>query len=399
MSDFHQHGPITTIHRLGNPDPRLLERELAALPTKSRPVLILPCHARELGSPALRRIAAELRKTQFLKRLIVGLDGANAATAQKAVRFFKGLAKNTTLLWNDGPAVGALLDEMERLGLEPGPAGKGRNLRICLGWFFACTDAPCAAIHDCDIANYDRGMLVRLAYPVTAAGMGFEVSKAFSARFSTRLDGRAMRLLATPLIRAMSDMDGLSGNIAPLGFLRYPLSGEVCLSRRVAALLEVPSDWGVEAAMMGGAFRVCDPSKICQVDIAESHDHRHQALSENDPSSGLNKMGFDVALCLLRLASAGKSKNGALSFDRLVSRYRSAANPLLDSYAADARMNLLEYDRELEMKTVDLFADCIRRALQKHLANPLAPVGAPSWGKILKCHPHLGDLLRRAAAV
>jgi glucosyl-3-phosphoglycerate synthase len=399
MSDFHQHGPITTIHRLGNPDPRLLERELAALPAKSRPVLILPCHARELGSPALRRIASELQKTRFLKRIIVGLDGADAPTAQKAVRFFKGIGKNTTVLWNDGPAVGALLGEMERLGLEPGPAGKGRNLRICLGWFLACTEAPCAAIHDCDIANYDQGMLVRLAYPVAAAGMGFEVSKAFSARFSTRLDGRAMRLLAAPLIRAMSGMDGLAENIAPLGFLRYPLSGEICLSRRVAGLLALPSDWGVETAMMGGAFRVCDPQRICQVDIAESHDHRHQALSEKDPSSGLNKMGFDIALCLLRLASAGNSGAGARDFSRLVSEYRRAAKPLLDSYAADARMNLLEYDRELEKRTVDLFADCIRRAVREHRTNHLAPVGAPPWEKVLKSHPQLGDLLRKAAAL
>jgi hypothetical protein len=112
--------------------------------------------------------------------------------------------------------------------------------------------------------------------------MGFEVAKAFSARFSTRLDGRAMRLLAAPLLRAFSAMEGFGENTRALEFLRYPLSGEVCLSRRIAARLELPSDWGVETAMMADAFRLCDPRRICQVDIAESHNHRHQSLSSAD---------------------------------------------------------------------------------------------------------------------
>jgi glucosyl-3-phosphoglycerate synthase len=110
-------------------------------------------------------------------------------------------------------------------------------------------------------------------------------------------------------------------------------------------------------------------------------------------------MGFDISLCLLRLASAGNSGAGARDFSRLVSKYRRAAKPLLDSYAADARMNLLQYDRELEKRTVDLFADCIRRAVREHRANHFAPVGAPPWGKVLKSHPQLEDLLRKAAAL
>lgn len=397
MADFHQHGPITTIHRLGNPDARRLQRELEALPAKARPALILPCHARELGSPALRRIASELRKTKFLGRIVVGLDGADARQAKRALDFFRNLPAKTTVLWNDGPAVQALLAEMERRELRPGPPGKGRNLRLCLGWFLACTDAPCAAIHDCDIANYERGMLVRLCYPVAARGMGFEVAKAFSARFSTRLDGRAMRLLAAPLLRAFSSMDGFGKTTRPLEFLRYPLSGEACVSRRVAARLELPSDWGVETAMMADAFRICAPRRICQVDIAESHNHRHQGLSEKNPSAGLNKMGADIALCLLRNAARGGAKPDSAALERLVREYRSAAAPLLGSYSADARMNLLEYDRKLELRTVALFAGCIRRASKEFLANPAAPAGAPAWKEIFKRFPKFKKQFQAAA--
>lgn len=398
MSDFHQHGPITTIHRLGNPDPLKLQRELETLPEKARPVLVLPCHARELGSPALRRIASELRKTNFLRHIVVGLDGADARAANRSVEFLRTIGENTTVLWNDGPRVQSILAEMEHRRLRPGPPGKGRNLRLCLGWFLACTDAPCVAIHDCDIANYDRGMLVRLCYPVAARGMGFDVAKAFSARFSTRLDGRAMRLLAAPLLRALSAVEGFGENTRALEFLRYPLSGEVCLSRRIAARLELPSDWGVETAMMADAFRLCDPRRICQVDIAESHNHRHQSLSEKNPLAGLNKMGADIALCLLRNAARGPQKPTAANIGRLLREFRKNALRLLDSYSADARMNLLEYDRALELRTVALFARCIRRAANEYLATPGTPAGTPAWNAVWRRYPGIRKMFLETAS-
>ena len=43
-----------------------------------------------------------------------------------------------------------------------------------------------------------------------------------------------------------------------------------------------------------------------QVEIAERYDHKHQALSAEDPSRGLNRMARDVVKHLLRtLAAAG----------------------------------------------------------------------------------------------
>jgi glucosyl-3-phosphoglycerate synthase len=92
--------------------------------------------------------------------------------------------------------------------------------------------------------------------------------------------------------------------------------------------------------MMADVFRVAPMERICQVDIAESYDHKHQSLSEANPDAGLNKMACDVALCLLRTHAAGVCSR----FDGLIEKYLLAAQGMLRFYAADARMNTLDYD-------------------------------------------------------
>jgi len=397
MADFYQHGTIATLHRLGNPDYKRLEEEMAVAGRTSPLALVLPCHARDLESPALGGILDELRDARFVSRVTVGLDGAGRREFDLARRIFSVLPQEVAILWNDGPRIGLLLEELQRAGLEPGPMGKGRNMRLCLGQVLAGTDAAAVAVHDCDILNYRRELLVRLCFPVLHPGMAFRVSKGFSARFSNRLNGRVMRLLITPLLQAMEGLDGFSRTLAPLQFFRYPISGEVCLHRAVAEAVRFPSDWGVETGMMADVFRVAPMTRICQVDIAESYDHKHQRLSEGDPDSGLNKMACDVTLCLLRTACAGFTRFDESIFDGLVEKFLESARPLLRSYSADARINTLEYDVELESRTIGLFAGSIARAVQLHRADPSLPAGAPSWLQIESALPGFGAALAGAA--
>ena len=48
-------------------------------------------------------------------------------------------------------------------------------------------------------------------------------------------------------------------------------------------------------------------SRICQVDIAECYDHKHQDMSADDANKGLSKMSVDIAKSLYRkLATQGE---------------------------------------------------------------------------------------------
>lgn len=391
MADFYQNGPIATLHRLGDPDYSVLEEELNALQLPF--ALVLPCHARDLTSPALVGIIAELCHARFIHHLVMGLDGADATAFALARKILSPLPFPVSILWNDGPRISALLADLEAAGLEPGPMGKGRNMRLCLAHTLAATQAAAIAIHDCDIVNYRRQLLVRLAFPVLHPDMGFEVSKGYSARFSSKLDGRVMRLLLTPLLDAMDHLPGYEKSPGPLRFLRYPISGEVCLSRRVASALRFPSDWGVETGMMADLSRVCDTRHICQVDIAESYDHKHQPLSGADPASGLNKMACDVALCLLRSLPKDDHPLPPETLGHMLERYEATAKSLLRFYAADARMNLLKHDLAEEEHTIHLFAESIRRAITLFSESPQKPAGAPSCDEIESILPGFGAAL------
>ena len=380
MSDFYQHGGIATLHHLGNPDYTKLEKELNDLSPAI--ALVLPCHARDLDSPVLAAILEELTQTRFIRHVIVGLDGADETQCDFARSLFQKLPQETAILWNDGPRMSGIISQLKVAGMDLGARGKGRNMRLCFGYALSATEASFVAVHDCDIVNYRREMLARLCFPVAHPEMAFEVSKGFSARFSDRLNGRVMRLLISPLLRAMEDLDGFQSTLGSLQSFRYPISGEVCLHRRVVKEIRFPSDWGVETGMMADVFRLCEPHRVCQVDIAETYDHKHQDLSEKDPLGGLNKMACDVTLCLLRTISAGAEIPISIDPQKLVTNYLRVAREMMRFYSADARINLLQYDSALEDQTATLFASAIARAIAIFSSASAQPAGAPGWSEI-----------------
>ncbi len=380
MSDFYQHGGIATLHHLGNPDYTKLEKELNDLSPAI--ALVLPCHARDLDSPVLAAILEELSQTRFIRHVIVGLDGADETQCDFARSLFQKLPQETAILWNDGPRMSGIISQLKVAGMDLGARGKGRNMRLCFGYALSATEASFVAVHDCDIVNYRREMLARLCFPVAHPEMAFEVSKGFSARFSDRLNGRVMRLLISPLLRAMEDLDGFQSTLGSLQNFRYPISGEVCLHRRVVKEIRFPSDWGVETGMMADVFRLCEPHRVCQVDIAETYDHKHQDLSEKDPLGGLNKMACDVTLCLLRTISAGAEIPISIDPQKLVTNYLRLAREMMRFYSADARINLLQYDSALEDQTATMFASAIARAISIFSRTPAQPAGTPGWSEI-----------------
>ena len=97
MADFFQTGAIATLHRLGKQDVVRLERELAEFAQETRIGLVLPCHVKELGTPALRQIMRELRHVSYLRQIVVGIDGANAREWVRARRIFSHQPKRS---WN-----------------------------------------------------------------------------------------------------------------------------------------------------------------------------------------------------------------------------------------------------------------------------------------------------------
>lgn len=400
MSDFFQTGAIATLHRLGPTDLPRLERELEEFARETPIALVLPCHVNELGGKALKIIARELARVRYFKQIVVGIDGARRERDWlKARRFFAQLPQKPVLLWNDGPRMQRLFQQLNDAELDTGAPGKGRNVWICFGCVLATEQAKMVATHDCDILTYARELPARLCYPVAHPTLGLDFCKGYSARYTTRLHGRVMRLLFTPLIRSLESIIGAHPFLIYLDTFRYPLSGEICLDIDLVRRVRVPSDWGLEVGMLAEIFRTSSPRAICQSELTERYDHKHQELSARDADRGLHRMAVDVSKTIFRVMASEGIKLDAGLFDTLLSAYVRKAEDTLRHYNADAQINGFTYDRHEEEVAVSTFARSIRVAARGFLDDPLGTPLIPNWNRVESALPDffnsLNDAVRR----
>ena len=84
--------------------------------------------------------------------------------------------------------------------------------------------------------------------------------------------------------------------------------GEFSFRKGVIPDIRMPSDWGLEMGTLSEMFRNYSNNKLCQVDIAEVYDHKHQDISVDDRAKGLSKMSIDI--CKLVLSQDGSDGYG-----------------------------------------------------------------------------------------
>ncbi|MFN0264928.1 glycosyl transferase [Tepidamorphus sp. 3E244] len=399
MADFHQNGNIAQFHNLRCRPMEELVYELETFAQTRKISLILPSLYSELEGPALGNILDELSKVSYLHRIIIGLDRADETQFRMARDFFSRLPQNHVVLWNDSPRMTALNDRLDKLGLAPQEPGKGKNVWTCLGYLIACGDTSVVAIHDCDILTYHRDMLARLVYPVANPGFSYQLSKGFYPRVGDgKLNGRVTRLLVSPLLIALKRVLGDRDYIDYLRTFRYPLSGEFALRTSILPDLRIPSDWGLEIGVLSEAWRNLGPRSVCQVEIADAYDHKHQAVSEEDAKTGLNRMSVDICKAIFRKLATDGTIFTTNVFRTLKATYYRTALDLLEAYDNDAKMNGLKIDRHQEERAIELFAENIMRAGHVFIENPHESPFIPNWSRVNAADPLLLGELRAAVA-
>lgn len=396
MSDFFQTGAIATLHRLGQPNYERLEKELEEYSNEVPIGLILPCHAKELGTKALRGIIRELKNVKYIKQIVVGLDGANITQFRRAKKIFSALPQNPILLWNDGPRIQQLYRKLEEADLYPGTQGKGRNVWTCFGYIIASDKVKMVALHDCDILTYNRELLARLCYPVAHPSLGFDFCKGYYARVSDRLNGRVMRLLVTPLIRALKSIVGNHPFLVYMDTFRYPLAGEFSMDVSLLRRSRIPFDWALEVGILYEVYRNISPRAICQSELCDNYDHKHQDLYPRDADKGLNRMAIDIASSFFRRMAAEGIKLDEGLFNTLLITYMRHAEDSLRFYSADATINGLYYPRHEEETAVATFVRSIRVAAKAFLEDPLGALLIPNWNRVISALPNFLDELNDA---
>ncbi|MEO8130380.1 MAG: glycosyl transferase, partial [Bryobacteraceae bacterium] len=360
MADFHQTGTITTLHRLNTDGLSTLERDLR-LHAEATPIgLVLPALYTEFERPAMRRIVEELRKVSYLSHIVLALGRANETQYLHAKSFFDGFETPVTFLQVDHPQVASLFSLLKEHRLESGTAGKGRTCWLAYGLLLAQKHCEVIALHDCDIKNYRRDLLARLCYPAVHPELGFEFVKGFYARTSDRMHGRVTRLFLAPLLRAMESLSPDKEFLQYLGSFRYALAGEFAMRTRTARGSRIPCDWGLEIGMLSEAYRNSPRNRICQVDLTDNYDHKHQPLSADDSTTGLRKMARDITGTLLRTVAGEGTAFSTEALKMLEIRYARIAEEMIERYNADAIVNGLQFDRHGEETAVAAFQSSLR---------------------------------------
>ena len=396
MSEFSQNGVVATLHDFSNRDLKDLERDLKNFSKDRKMELILPCLYSELEGSALPNIVSEISKTNYLNHIIIGLDRANEEQAKKAWNFFKKLNCPFTILWNDGPNLLKLDKELKNYNLAPQELGKGRNVWYCLGMAIARGEARSIAFHDCDILTFDRRLLAKLFYPVVNPLFNFEFCKGYYPRVAEgKMNGRVSRLLVTPLLTAMEKTVGHNDYLDYMKAFKYPLAGEFSFRRNLMADMRIPCDWGIEIGILSEMYRNQASNRICQVDLADTYDHKHQDLSIDDQTKGLSKMSIDIIKTLIKkLATQGNSFS-LETFRSIKATYYRTALDMIDIYRSDALMNGLKYDSHMEEKAVELFALNIMKAGESFFENPMDTPFIPTWSRVNSAIPNFMNRLKQ----
>jgi glucosyl-3-phosphoglycerate synthase len=388
MGDFSQNGIVSTLHDFGTKSTTEIEKDLLNFSKERKMELILPCLYSELDGSALPNIIDQISKTKYLNHVIIGLDKASESQAKKAWKFFKKINVPFTILWNDGPKLKKLDSELEKKNLAPNQMGKGRNVWYCIGMCIARDTARSVALHDCDIKTYDRRMLAKLFYPVVNPLFNFEFCKGYYPRIANnKMNGRVARLLVGPLLTALEKTIGQSDYLNFMKSFKYPLAGEFSFRRNVLPELRISSDWGIEVGILSEMQRSFSPNNICQVDLADAYDHKHQDLSIDDETQGLSKMSIDIIKTFIKkLATQGNSFSRE-TFRSLKATYYRSALDLIDIYRSDAAMNGLKFDSHKEEEAVELFAVNIMKAGEAFYINPMDTPFIPTWSRVKSAIP------------
>jgi glucosyl-3-phosphoglycerate synthase len=329
----------------------------------------------------------------YLHRIVISLDRADREQFERAKRYVREIPIEATIVWHDGPRLQALYGELREATFNLDHPGKGQSVWMTLGYILSAPGVYAVATHDCDIVNYQREMLARLVYPVVHPATEFEFSKGYYARVTNKLYGRVTRLFYTPLIRSLRRILGQNLFLSYLDNFRYALSGEFALMASLATGIRISPTWGLEISLLSEIYQRASMNRICQVEIAENYEHKHQVLKKDRPDEGLIRMACDIAKALFRVLSQDGVVMSEAFFRTALAAYIQEAQVAVEKYHGLSLINGLAYDRHEEIEAVEAFVSSLRCAITEFVADPVGIPMLPAWVRIAAAIPDFQDRL------
>lgn len=392
MSDFFQNGVITTLQKLGDRSIENLEDELLSYSKRHNMVLLLPALYSEFETPAMKKIIEELKHVKYLHKIILGLDCANKSQFEEVKNIMSILPCDVDVIWNDGPRIKELYSELTREGF-PGLStpGKGRNVWTMIGYVLTLEDTYAFALHDCDIINYNREIPAKLLFPIIHPALDFEFNKGFYSRSTNKLHGRVTRLLYTPLIHSLRKIYGNSKYLEYMDSFRYSLSGEFAFIRSLGRGIAISPTWGLEVSTLSEVYKNTSNRRICQTEIIDNYEHKHQNLGSKNMGDGIYKMAVDIAMTIFRVMAQQGVVFSESAFKTLQATYYQESRFEISKYNALTKLNSIEYSREKEISAVNLFEEAIKEAAIDFYRDPMGTPLLSPWITVRSVLPDFSD--------
>jgi glucosyl-3-phosphoglycerate synthase len=353
MSDFFQHYPVTTIHKLASPGAKALADQMVAYGADRPSALLLPALASEMDGPAWPVIMEELGQVSWVQEVVVALGTPSREDFDRAKSELAALPFDNVVVWPGSDRLKGLFEEIKNF-IDIGPPGKGRDVWIAMGYLLGRGGLYAVGLHDADIVTYSRELPARLLMPLIHPGLDHSFCKGYYPRISEGyLAGRVTRLLVMPLVGLLRKWSP-SHTLDIIGAMRYPLAGEFALSTELANRIPIPRDWGLEIGILSAVSTSTSPGTICQAQLCDNYEHKHQEMHAGDTTKGLNRMAVEVTSALLREVKEPDSLEGLSG--GLVDRYRERAMEMVPAFRADALANGFAYEEEKELAAIDTFA-------------------------------------------
>jgi len=396
MADFWQHGMITTLQKLKDRPVAAIEEELRIIARRRNMTLLLPALYSEFETPAIPKIINELKKVNYLYQIVLSLDRADREQFQRVREIMAALPTATRVVWHDGPRMQKLYRVLRENDFTLDMPGKGRSVWMTMGYILSDRSVYAIALHDSDIVNYEREILARLLYPVAHPAISLEFSKGYYARVTDRLYGRVVRLFYTPLIRTLRRVLGFNPFLSYLDNFRYALSGEFALISSLARDLRISPTWGLEVSLLSEVYQRTSVNRICQVEVIESYEHKHQLLDKEKPDQGLIRMANEIAQTLFRVLSQDGVVMSEAFYRTLLTAYIQESRIAIEEYHALTLLNGIHYDRHSEIEAVEAFVGSLRTAIDEFISDPVGVPMLPAWVRVEAAVPDFLDRLQEA---
>jgi len=190
------------------------------------------------------------------------------------------------------------------------------------------------------------------------------------------------RLYYTPLIRTLKRILGYNAFIEYLANFRYALSGEFAFDTNLARGIRISPTWGLEVSLLSEVYQKTSVNRICQVEIIDTYEHKHQILDKGKPTEGLIRMATEIGKALFRVLSQDGLVMSDAFFRTLLTTYTQESRTAIEKYHALALLNGLIYDRHEEIEAVDAFVGAMRLAIDEFVGDPVGIPMMAAWVRV-----------------